>query len=399
MRCYYLWDSEVVKEFANDLQIRRTTPKRLFNERLRSGEIRCYKQLPEHLACSNYKDWKLKHIMEASILKQEAESKARSQYIPFSKDVQIRGKVVQIRGGIKSIQPPCQEEALSNGKHPYTCDNCYFQLRELKDVIQHRKSGTLYSKTNRLGVAGFNKRYARRGEAVDALEIETQKRKLSEEKMKQLVRATLSPKEWEESLHAACLNGDDLSLVVNLVRLLRMGVSERHPVQVVVIRNLVSKLQRANNHNYLNLVKDISGLFKNELGPTNYSLLADIFGLAKETTAANHSSQIRIDPGINLDAMNVAAVTFRGLPVNESSDGARCLRFLEPRKLKNGELVLVGQVWNPDVNTWHEQNIKDTDDFTALKRLLDDLIKRDKLAKTVLCTTSPLSHHSTSQPL
>ena len=179
-------------------------------------------------------------------------------------------------------------------------------------------------------VSGFNKCYARRGEAVDALEIETQKRKLSEAKMKQLVRATLSPKEWEQSLHAACLNGEDLRLVVNLVCLLRMGVSERDPVQVMVIRNLVSKLQRANNHNYLNLVKDISGLFKNELGPTNYSLLA-----------ANHSSQIRIDPGINLDAMNVAAVTFRGLPVNESSDGARCLRFLEPHKLKNGEIVLV----------------------------------------------------------
>ena len=133
-------------------KLERTTPKRLFNERLRSGEIRCYKQLPGHLACSNYKDWKVKHIMEASSLKQEAESKARSQYIPFSKDVQIPGKVVQIRGGIKSIQPPCQEEALSNGKHPYTCGQLLPSAAGVKRCHSTLKSGTLYSKTNRLGL-------------------------------------------------------------------------------------------------------------------------------------------------------------------------------------------------------------------------------------------------------
>ena len=113
-----------------------------------------------------------------------------------------------------------------------------------------------------------------------------------------------------------------------------MGVSERSQMQIVVIRNLVSKLQRANNHHYIDLVKDISALFKNELGRTDYSLLADIFGLAKETTAANHSSQIKIDPGIDWDALDLAAETFRGLPVNEGSDGARCLHFLEPSNLK-----------------------------------------------------------------
>ena len=392
MRCCYLWDSEVVNQFANDQQIRRTTPKRLFRERVRNGTITCYKHDPGHVGCSNYNDWKVKHSMEASLLKDEAGSKFRSLFIPISKKVSMHGKIVEIRGGIKSLDPPCQEEASSCGNHPFTCDNCHIQLRELKDIIQHRKSGSLHSKTDRLGLSGFNKRYAKRGEAVNALEVETQKRKLSEAKMKQLVRVVLSPKDWEESLHSACLNGEDERLVVNLVRLLRMGVSERSPMLIVVIRNLVSKLQKANNHHYVDLVKDISGLFKNELGPTNYSLLADIFGLAKETTAANHSSQIKIDPGINWDALDLAAETFRGLPVNEGSDGARCLRFLEPRKLKTGEIVLVGQVWDPNVSTWHEQNLRiprkdgrknDPDDFTALKRLTDNLIKTDKLAKSV----------------
>ena len=203
----------------------------------------------------------------------------------------------------------------------------------------------------------------------------------------------MAPKDWGgDNIHAACLNGEDQRLVISLVHLLSIGISQCSPMQMLVIRNLVSKLQKANNRHYVDLVKDISGLFKNELGPTNYYLLANIFGLAKETTAAQHSSQIRIDPGLDMAALDMAAETFKGLPVNESSDGVRCLRFLELQKLINREVVLVGKVWNPDISTWHEQlipvprrddRLKDPDDFTALKRLTDDLVKNDKSAKSI----------------
>lgn len=40
--------------------------------------------------------------------------------------------------------------------------------------------------------------------------------------------------------------------------------------------------------------------------------------------------------------MDLAVETFRGFLVNEGSDGVRCFRFLEFRKLKTGEIVLVG---------------------------------------------------------
>lgn len=181
MRCYYLWDPEVVKNFA-DLQICRTTPKKLFHERLKIGIIQCHKDNPDHAECWSYKKWKGKHSVEAADLKQEAQSKVRSMFIGCSKDVVIHGKVLQIRGGIKSPQPPCQEVALSYGEHPFTCENCFRQRHELKNIIQHRKSGSLSDKTNRLGLSGFNKRHTKRGEADDALEIETRKRKQSEEK-------------------------------------------------------------------------------------------------------------------------------------------------------------------------------------------------------------------------
>ena len=177
---------------------------------------------------------------------------------------------------------------------------------------------------------------------MDTLEIETRKQKQSEEKMNQPVKTRLTPKDWEDNLHALCLNREDRRLVINLLRLLRMGESERSPMQLLVIRNLVSKLQRANNHHYADLVKDISGLFKHELGPNNYHLLTDLFGLAKETTAVQHSSHIRIDPGLDMVVLDAAAKISKGLPVNEGSDGARCLHFLKPTK-QRGRLSWASQ--------------------------------------------------------
>jgi hypothetical protein len=378
--------------FSDDSQIRRTTPITLFKQRLNNDKINCHRVIPGHEKCSTYVGWKKMHTIDASALKNEAASIYKSVFVPVFKDVLIHGKPVKISGGIKSLDPPCKGEALSYGDHPYTCDNCFYQLRDLKDTLRHRHVGSLEGKRNRLGLKGFNKRYAKKGEMVDALEVETQRRKLAEGTVKQMVRRTLSQSEWEDSLHEACLNGEDQKLAIDLVRLMKMGISKSKPIQIMVLRNLVSKLKKGNNHHYVDRVKDISGLFKNELGPTNYALLADIFGLARETTAANHSSQSRLYPGLNNDAISFAARAFKGLPVNEGSDGARCLRYLHPRKSRDGKVVLVGYAWNSDVDTWKEEELTiprkdskkgDLDDFAAMKRLIDSLILKDKLSKSV----------------
>ena len=168
--------------------------------------------------------------------------------------------------------------------------------------------------------------------------------------------------------------------------------SKKKPVQILVLQNLVSKLLKNKNHHYASLIKDLSGLFKNELGPTNYSLLAEAFGLARATTATTHGSETRLDPGINNKALETAANLFKKSPVNEASDGARALRFLEAQKKANGEVVLVGQGWDPNVQCWHLQEFPvsrkdarkgDKDDYTGLKRYIDKVIETDSLAKTV----------------
>ena len=165
-------------------------------------------------------------------------------------------------------------------------------------------------------------------------------------------------------------------------------------MHVLVLRNLVSKLMKNNNHHYSSLIKDLSGLFKNELGPTNYALLAEAFGLARAKTASRHgSTETRLDPGINCQALVTASSLLKTrTPVNEASDGARALRYLKARKNANREVILVGKGWDPNVKHWDLQkatvprtNVEkgDKDDFTALKRYIDEVIKKDSLSKTV----------------
>ena len=107
---------------------------KLFQERLKNGSLNCWKGVG-HEECSSYRGRKIRHAVEASVLKDEANFKARSIYVAVSKEVVANGKVVQIRGGIKSLDTPCKEEASSSGEHPYTRDNCYLQLHELQIEI------------------------------------------------------------------------------------------------------------------------------------------------------------------------------------------------------------------------------------------------------------------------
>ena len=190
----------------------------------------------------------------------------------------------------------------------------------------------------------------------------------------------------------SCLSCDKEKLILDLMRLFKMGVSKTRPIQIMVIQNLIAKLSKGNNNHYLELIKDISSLFRNELGTTNYSLLADMFGLASNTTASNHGKEVRLDAGINQMVIDKAAGHYKGFPVNEASDGARSLRYLQARLTNSGEVVLLGKAWNPDVETWTEQTIQiprkdaakcDTDDYDALKRFCDEVITNQQLAKNV----------------
>lgn len=109
----------------------------------------------------------------------------------------------------------------------------------------------------------------------------------------------------EGCLLVSCIDGDNQKLVIDLVCLIQSSVANKNPVQILVLWNLVTKLRKNSNHHYKSLIKDLSGLFKNKLGPTNYALLAEAFGWAQATTTSHHGSEIRLDPGINFQTLEM----------------------------------------------------------------------------------------------
>ena len=155
---------------------------------------------------------------------------------------------------------------MGHGKHPFTCSNCTRQDRDLKNTLQHRRTGSLKDTKKRIGLSGFNKRYARMGEIDDALEKAEYHRRSALKQIKEIAKVKLAPKEIEDCLLDSCISGDEQKLVIDLIRLLKSGMAKRKPVQILVLQNLVSKLLKNNNHHYASLIKDLSGQFKNQLG-------------------------------------------------------------------------------------------------------------------------------------
>ena len=83
-----------------------------------------------------------------------------------------------------------------------------------------------------------------------------------------------------------------------------------------------------------------------------------MFGLTGGTTAMKLGEQERLGVGINHKVICTAAQHYRGFPVNEASDGARSLRYLQPRLTNSGEVVILGKVWNADVQKWSDEVLK-----------------------------------------
>ena len=169
VKCHHFWDPEVVKHFAEDRQIRRWTAKSLFLQQVQSGAVSCYASIEGHDRCTEYKHWSEKHPIDARQLIEKASSSFRSVYIPMVCTINVYGRTIQINGCIKSIDPPCTGEAQSSGESPFTCMNCAKQQRDLKDVLRHRDKGSLRGVKDRIGVCGFNQRYARTLELKNAL--------------------------------------------------------------------------------------------------------------------------------------------------------------------------------------------------------------------------------------
>lgn len=132
------------------------------------------------------------------------------------------------------------------------------------------------------------------------------------------------PKYVEDGLMDLCITGDEQKMVVvDFVYFISSGMGQEMPVQILVLKNLVSKLLRNNSHHNISLIKDLSEVL----------LLKEFFELVQQRTASNHSMEDCLDPGINCDASS------RQL---SSLQVARIYKYLQARKFKDGSLRLLG---------------------------------------------------------
>ena len=181
--------------------------------------------------------------------------------------INVYGNSIQINGCIKSIDPPCTGEAQSSGESPFTCMNCAKQGRDLIDVLRHRDKGSLGGVKDRIGVRGFNQRYAKTLELKNALKAESKGREEAERHVKELTRVKLSRGEWEKCLKDSYLSCDEEKLIIDLMRLFKMGISKTKPVQLMVLQNLTFKLLKKKNNHYLALIKESAVCLKTSWDP------------------------------------------------------------------------------------------------------------------------------------
>ena len=217
--------------------MRRSTTKSLFKKRLHEGIIRCYKTSVNHEECYRYEAWK-KHPEEQKIMLEEAGRNPRAIFVPPNKMIRVHGshgREIKSTGGIKSLDPPCLEEAMSHGKHPFSCSNCARQERDLKNTLQHRRSGSLNDTDNRIGLSGFNKRYVRKSELEDTLEKAEYRKRSDQKQLQEMAKVKLAPSEIKGCLLDCCIAGDDQKLVIDLVRLFQSGTANKNPVQILVL--------------------------------------------------------------------------------------------------------------------------------------------------------------------
>ena len=362
--CPGLQEEAIVDSFKKDREIRRVTAKTMFQKR------KCW-TFCEHSNCINYKFWCGKHPEEYMKLKQACEGRCNSIFIHPSSS--------NDRGGIKSIDPPCLGTIRSDQA---SCVNCLKQRSILVNLMEKRKKSSHGESSNRSGLSGVRRSYLKVDEISQRNEdLESE----CSELRKQIAQLERNEDSWATMLHDSCANGEQEKLIIDLMSLFSQPINlGLQSPPFIILNNLVKKLKSKSNHQYCDFIKDVAGIHKNRLGSSNYSLLKNIFGRPCSTTASAHVNTNKIELGLNEKVFRNNP--YGELPVTDCSDEARALRYLEPCLLPNGDIELIGGVWDPNVDRWCncKQILKrsNADDYSKLVKIINSLTDTNGLAKS-----------------
>ena len=262
-KCHNIIDQTIVEAFSNDQMIHRMSVENVFNLKT---EYHC----KIHDDCKYFLNWKIMHpVMYKELLSIQV---SQAVYLPITKTVSINGKQVAVQGVIQSAYPPCTGKATSTGSHPYMCDPCHQQLVYLKNLLGKRKKSKL-NDDSRIFSPGMRTGYLKKNELTEKHvfkdQLHTQLKKAYRDDTKMVGTSDT----WLQKLEESCTNNDEVKFVKDCLELIEDGGSEKFPVQMAVLQNLVGKLRSGRNHHYCDLIKKVAKMEKNWMGATNYAVL------------------------------------------------------------------------------------------------------------------------------
>ena len=382
-RCYHVNDIELVDAFKDDQYIHRIS-----NEK--KWAIDESLQCQQHPECKDFQVWKTKHPDLFKILNSNVVDTAT--YVSLNIYHEETHKFIKM--AIKSKLPPCEMTANALGVNKFICPPCQSQYMYLADKLKKRKRAALTCVKSRLYCRGMKEENLTKVEKAEKDADRTYKLKALEREVAKLTKTIRhSENNWTHILHTSILRQDEQQFLSDCCRLFQKGASDKHPVQITVMKNLVQKLKSGNNTRFPDLIKEIALMHKTQLGDTNYAVMSDIVGFPSRTTLDTYCRQStnEFTLGFNEAYLDMAAKEYGTDLVYEASDEARVKRSVEARIDADGNVQLLGESWKADPKSWPEakfiprQNteLDDRDDFDALERYIDGTLKEFRLSTHV----------------
>ena len=268
MLCHGVFEPEVVNILAKGKYFHALRADSLWKKYQNSKEANTYKC--EHSnPCKTYEMWRKTHPKLHQDLIIEADQSKLTNLEPKTASLVISKEQVDIQYIIRSLQPPCQEIARADGRHPYTCEHCQSHFKYLKVKAKKQNNAAYKDVPNRCGLKSMTNKYLRDDELSNAMrsahvELGEMKRNM------QLISLTRSRENWETRL-LTCSEQDETDTFVNdLIYVLKSGILQSDNVSFTLMSNLLKKLIKKRNHKFSDITIRIGRLLCNQVGRTAY---------------------------------------------------------------------------------------------------------------------------------
>lgn len=345
MECAGIYDRKY-QEFYTDGNSGCTTAKKLWEDnRKKSNRSSINITSINCVCCSNYKTWTQKHTLDAQKLKEQAKISVHYKvYADKTVKVVVDKQEVIYTGTIHSVN--CSGDALSNGRHPYQCFQCYSLVHDnnsslLRKFNRAKSLKNLQSDTTRATKVGVAHKYCSVSQIESALHVKSVKAKTRKDKLNYKLQNMLSDN-WHKSDTAIPFLKSLHSLIAD---------NKLSDFDISCITNWVGKKAKGQHYRADSQAYSLAVLYCNRLGQKTYNELSLILGLPYLRQVQKIKRKLLEDhmfmPGINEWALEKIAQREKR-PLQNSMDGTCVICAVE----LYANTYLVGEEFPTDVRRY-----------------------------------------------